>query len=185
MSVSISRSAPRVARVTRRITFPGLLITAGVIVFLTFWTWALLFASKEAINKIEDLDWTQRAEEICAESSERREALADFRRIDPQDLDMLIERGDLIDRSTDILESMLTAVMSQPLTSEKGTAIVPQWADEYRTYIANRRVYAEAVRNGSNDLFREAEAGGIPISQRLTVFANDNQMSSCAPPRDL
>jgi hypothetical protein len=150
-----------------------------------FWVWALFFASKEAINKIEDGAWTARAESICAEASERREALADFRRIDPSDAAMLAERGDLIDRTTDILEVMLNEVMSAPLTGDKAQAIVPLWAEEYRTYIGNRRVYAAEVRNGSNDVFREAEAGGIPISQRLTVFANDNQMTSCAPPRDL
>jgi hypothetical protein len=150
-----------------------------------FWVWALFFASKEAINKIEDVAWTARAESICAEASERREALADFRRIDPNDAAMLAERGDLIDRTTDILEVMLNQVMSAPLTGDKAQAIVPLWAEEYRTYIGNRRVYAAEVRNGSNDVFREAEAGGIPISQRLTVFANDNKMTSCAPPRDL
>jgi len=171
--------------VTRRITISGLLIASALVIFVIFWTWALFFASKDAINKIEDSEWIERAEAICAEASERREALADFRRIDPNDRAMLTERGDLIDRSTDILEAMLNDVMAGTLTSEKALAIVPQWADEYRTYIGNRRDYASEVRNGSNDVFREAEAGGVPISQRLTVFANDNQMRSCAPPRDL
>jgi hypothetical protein len=171
--------------VTRRITLPGLLIAGALVIFVIFWTWALFFASKDAINKIEDSEWIERAEAICAEANERREALADFRRIDPNDQAMLAERGDLIDRSTDIVEVMLNDVMSGTLTSEKARAIVPQWAEEYRIYIGNRRDYATEVREGSNDLFREAEAGGIPISERLTVFANDNQMLSCAPPRDL
>jgi hypothetical protein len=171
--------------VSRRITIPGLLIAVALVVFTVFWTWALFFASKEAINKINDPAWTARAEGICAEATERREAMADFRRIDPTDAAMLAERGDLIDRTTDILEEMLNQVMSAPLADGKAQGIVPQWADEYRIYIANRRVYAAEVREGSNDVFREAEAGGIPISQRLTVFANDNAMNSCAPPRDL
>ncbi len=170
---------------SRRITVPGLLIAVAVIVFIVFWVWALFFASKEAINKIEDVAWTARAENICAEATTRREALADFRRIDPTDAAMLAERGDLIDRTTDILEEMLNQVMSAPLNGDKAKAIVPQWSEEYRVYIANRRVHAAEVRQGSNSVFREAEAGGIPISQRLTVFANDNKMNSCAPPRDL
>jgi hypothetical protein len=171
--------------VTRRFTIPGLLLSLIVAVFAVFWVWALFFASKEAINKIDDPAWTTRAEEICAEANQRREALADFRRIDPTDRAMLAERGDLIDSTTDILEEMLNQVMAGALTSPKGIGIVPQWNEEYRTYISNRRNYATEVRSGSNDVFREAEAGGIPISQRLTVFANDNGMSSCAPPRDL
>jgi hypothetical protein len=171
--------------VQRRITLPGLLIAGALVIFVVFWTWALFFASKDAINKIEDSAWTERAQSICVEASERREALADFRRIDPNDREMLIERGNLIDRTTDIVETMLDEVMAGELSNEKARALVPLWAEEYRTYIGNRRVYANEVRNGSNDLFREAEVGGIPISERLTVFANDNQMGACAPPRDL
>jgi hypothetical protein len=80
---------------------------------------------------------------------------------------------------------MLDQVLAGTLTSEKAQAIVPLWAGEYRLYIGNRRDYASEVRNGSNEVFREAETGGIPVSERLTVFANDNEMGSCAPPRDL
>lgn len=145
----------------------------------------MFFASKDAINEVDEPEWKERAESICAEASERRESLADFRRIDPNDRVMLAERGDLIDRSTDIVETMLNEVLAGALTSEKALAIVPLWAEEYRLYIGNRRVYAAEVRNGSNEVFREAETGGIPVSERLTVFANDNEIGSCAPPRDL
>ncbi len=170
---------------SRRITTPGLLIAVALVIFVIFWTWALFFASKDAINRVEESVWIERAEAICAEANGRREALADFRRIDPNDQAMLAERGDIIDRSTDILETMLDQVLGGTLTSEKAQAIVPLWAEEYRLYIGNRRDYASEVRNGSNDVFREAETGGIPVSERLTVFANDNEMGSCAPPRDL
>lgn len=162
-----------------------MLITSAVLVLTVFWVWALFFASKEAINKIEDQAWTQEAEQICQEATERREALADFRRIDPNNADLLRERGDLIDQATDVLEEMLDAVMARPLTGEKGLAIVPMWEAEYRAFIANRRDFANEVRNGSNAVFRENEAEGTPISNRLRVFAADNQMPSCGAPRDL
>ena len=37
-------------------------IVAG---FAAFWTWALFFASKEAVNRIDDRGWAERAEAIC------------------------------------------------------------------------------------------------------------------------
>lgn len=169
----------------RRITLSGLLIAGALLIFTVFWVWALFFASKEAVNKIEDQAWSLEAEQICQEATVRREALADFRRIDPNDAELLRERGDLIDQATDVLEGMLNAVMARPLTGEKGLAIVPLWEAEYRAFIANRRDFADEVRGGSNAVFRENEAAGTPISNRLRVFAADNQMPSCGPPRDL
>jgi hypothetical protein len=187
MSADLGHSADpdSAARSPRRVTIGGLLILIAVAVFLVFWTWALFFASKEALNKIEDQAWTQRAEAICIAARAEREALADFRVIDPSDRELLRERGDLIDRSTDVLERMLDDVTAVAPTGPKGAAIVPDWEFEYRQYLQNRRVYAQEVRGGSNDIFRETEAGGVPVSERLSTFAGDNEMSSCSPPRDL
>ena len=71
-------------------------------------------------------------------------------------------------------------------SDEKGRAIVPQWEDEYRSYIAGRRTYADDLRaTGENLAFYEPGADGIPVSERLETFAADNEMAECAPPRDL
>lgn len=169
----------------RRLGIGGVLVVIASITFVVFWTWALFFASKEAINKIDDREWADRARQICESANADREALADFRRIDPADMALLRERGDLIDTSTDVVETMLDDVMAVAPTDDKGLDIVPEWESEYRTYIQNRRDYADLVRSGSNELFREAERGGIPISERLSTFAADNEMPDCSPPRDL
>ena len=42
----------------------------GVVSFVVFWTWALFFASKEAVNRIDDRAWAERAESICAAAEE-------------------------------------------------------------------------------------------------------------------
>ena len=41
------------------------------------------------------------------------------------------------------------------------------------------------LRGGENVPFREAAYEGVPISERIGTFAGDNEMESCAPPRDL
>lgn len=171
---------------TRRgIGIGAVLVAVAVITFVVFWTWALFFASKEAVNKIDDRAWADRARGICESANAERDELADFRRIDPDDLELLRERGDLIDASTDIVERMLDDVTAVAPTDAKGQAIVPDWEAEYRIYIDNRRDFADEVRAGSNALFREADRGGIPVSERLATFAGDNEMSACSPPRDL
>lgn len=158
--------------------------------FVAFWTWALFFASKEAVNKIDDRAWAARAEQICTEANEARLELSDYRSIvdaDEAEVAALIrERADIVDRATDILEQMLDDVVAVPPADEKGRAIVPQWEAEYRAYLAGRRAYADDLREtGENLPFYEPGADGIPVSERLETFAGDNEMPACAPPRDL
>lgn len=167
---------------------PWVRLLLGVVValFAAFWVWALFFASKEAVNRIDDRAWADRAERICADANDDRVELSDFREIVDDDADMIAERADIVDRATDIIDGMVDDVVAVAPSDEKGRAIVPQWADEYRQYIAARRDYtAELRRTGENEAFFEPAAGGIPISERLETFAGDNDMPSCAPPRDL
>jgi hypothetical protein len=165
-------------------------LAVGIVGFVAFWTWALFFASKEAVNKIDDRAWAARAEQFCAEANEARLELSDYRSIvDADDTEvaaLVRERADIVDRATDIVQRMLDDVVAVEPTDEKGRAIVPQWEAEYRSYIEARRTYADDLRtSGENLAFYEPGADGIPVSERLETFAGDNEMPSCAPPRDL
>lgn len=184
MTVEPDRRSP-VARWTARLLLAALM--AG---FAAFWTWALFFASKEAVNKIDDRAWAERAEQICAEANEARLGLSDYRSIvdvdDATKAALIHERADIVDRATDILTAMLDDVVAVEPLDEKGRAIVPQWESEYRSYIEGRRMYAADLREtGENLPFYEPGVQGIPISERLETFAGDNEMPACAPPRDL
>ena len=117
--------------------------------------------------------------------SDARLALADYRTLADADPSMIRQRADIVDASTDILEDMLTEVVAVEPNDEKGQEIVPLWADDYRTYLQDRRNFADRLREtGENLSFYETEVG-IPISERIETFAGDNEMPACAPPRDL
>ncbi len=156
-----------------------------VLGFAAFWTWALFFASKEAVNKFGDRAWAGRAQAICEQADVRREALADFRPVDEDDLAMIAERGDLVDEAIDVVEQMLDDVVAVLPTDPKGADLVPQWEADYRTYIEDRRRFARVLRTGDNVAFTETALDGIPLSDKLEVFATDNEMPACSPPRDL
>ncbi|MET0579116.1 MAG: hypothetical protein ABW122_10690, partial [Ilumatobacteraceae bacterium] len=87
-----------------RSTFWRVVLTFVVLGFAAFWIYALFFASKESINRIGDDAWAERAQGICEVADVEREALADFRVVDEDDPAMVAERGDLVDRATDIVE---------------------------------------------------------------------------------
>ncbi len=162
------------------------LLTIVIAAFAAFWTWALFFASKEAVNRIDDRAWAERAEAICVSATEERLALANLTRIDQPTPELIRQRAALVEESTDILERMLDDVVAVEPTDEKGQAIVPLWEDEYRDYLGDRRRYAEQLRaSGDNLPFYETAVDGLPISERIATFAGDNEMSSCAPPIDL
>jgi hypothetical protein len=166
-------------------TFWRSVILVSVAGLATFWAWALFFASKEAVNKIDDRAWAERAERICATAQAQRDRLTDERRLDPDDPAMLAERAGIVDEATAIVETMLDDVVAVPPDDGKGQAIVPQWEADYRTYLENRREFTALLRSGENQPFRETAVDGIPISEKLEQFASDNEMPSCAPPRDL
>ena len=160
-------------------------LLAVVGLFAAFWIWALFFASKEAVNKIGDRAWAARAQDICAAAKAQRLELTDLRRVEEDDLAMLAERADIVDRATDIVERMLDDVTAAQPSDPKGRAIVPQWAADYRMYIEDRRQFADDLRAGKSGAFAETAVDGIPISDKLAVFAGDNRMPDCGPPIDL
>ncbi len=156
------------------------------ILFAAFWTWALFFASKEAVNKIDDRAWAARAQQICLQATEDRIDLADLRPIGDGGAELIRERADIVDRATDILEQMIDDVVAATPADEKGRAIVPQWEADYRTYLQNRRDFANRLRDtGENQAFYESKTDAIPISERIATFAGDNEMAACSPPFDL
>ena len=159
------------------------LVIAG---FATFWIWALFFASKEAVNRIEDRAWAARGEQICLQAGEQRLELTDLRSIIDADADLIRERAEIVDRATDILERMVDDLVAVEPNDVKGQGIVPLWEADYRIYLQDRRNYAEQLRRtGVNRAFYETEVGSIPISERISTFAGDNEMPACAPPYDL
>ena len=152
------------------------LFPIGAVLFIAFWTWALFFASKESVNRIEDRAWAERAETICAPVKaelKRLETLAD------PDIQV---RADLVDQSTDLLSEMLDDIMVTPPSDEKGQAIVPDWITDYRTLLQDRYNYAERLRAGNNVPFTETPVRNVPITERIDKFTIDNQMLSCSPP---
>lgn len=149
------------------------------------WVYAFGFASKESVNRIGDETWQQYAEKRCAAAERERIELADMRRLSDVGPDALSLRADIVDKATDTIEQALDDIAVQSVADEKGQAIVPLWIADYRTYIEDRREYAEALRAGNNDPFAETKVDGIPISEKVSTFAADNLMKSCAAPIDL
>jgi hypothetical protein len=162
-------------------------IGLGVICALlaAMWVYAFVFASKESVNLIGDKRWQDFAEARCMEARLERSELVDMRKIQDAGDDALAQRANIVDQATDTLESAINDIAQQPISDAKGKAIVPLWIADYRTYIQDRRDYADILRAGSNDPFAETMIEGLPLSEKVSTFAVANRMPACQAPVDL
>ncbi len=161
----------------RRSRIRKVLLITAIVGLIAFWIWALFFASKEAVNKIDDRAWAERAETICARYD------LQIRALEAESSTDLQVRAALVVESTDLLSDMLDEVVAVTPSDEKGQAIVPAWEGDYRTLLADRYRYAEQLASGEDGPFTETAVQGVPITERIETFAGDNEMPSCAPPR--
>lgn len=162
------------------------LLTVVVLSIVAFWIWALFFPpTKQSVAKVSDEAWASRAEDICREANVARDQLADLRRVDESGANALVERADLIDQATDIVEVMLDDVMAQPLSLDEDRQIAEKWQGMYATLIADRRIYTDDLRQGKNGAFPESAYDGMPISDFINDFTVANRMKSCSAPLDL
>lgn len=158
-------------------------LTLVVVAMLSMWIYAFFFSPRESVNKIGDQTWSARAESVCLRAKEALIELADYRLISSEA--DLAERAALVREATGILQAMVEDIGRVKPTDEKGLAIVPLWLDDYATYLGDRNDYAALLEQGTNTPFAETQVDGIPLSEKIATFANDNRMPACSPPRDL
>jgi hypothetical protein len=168
----------------RRRLVVGVLAVA-IVLILAMWVYAFGFADKRSLYRVSDRAWAVNAESRCKAAVKELDGLADFRRIDQVGADALQQKAAIVDKANDIVTRMVDDLsVDAPARSEDGSD-AQKWIADYRTYLANRRVFADQLRRGQNKPFAEAEIDGSPITNFLTDFAIGNDMTSCAPPTDL
>jgi hypothetical protein len=162
-----------------------LILLAVSLGIAAFWVWALFFPPKQAVARLDDVAWTERADGICREANLARNELTDTRRIEDVGEGALTERADLIDRATDIVSAMIDEVMAIAPTGPDDRALTEKWAGYYRTLLDDRRAYTEVLRGGDNPPFPETTIDGSPISEYINDFTVANRMKACSSPADL
>ena len=161
------------------------LLTVVIASIIAMWIYGLFFASKQAVNKFDDRLWAEKAQARCLIAEQQRVELADYRIVDDLGADAISDRAMIVDKATDTIESFVNEFRASLPTDAKGIAIVGLWLDDYEIYIADRRSFADDLRNGINLQFSETAIKGLPISEKIATFAADNEMSYCKPPLDL
>ena len=131
--------------------------------------------------------WHDKAREICDEANTRRIALKDTAGglIEHPTPEQMIQRADIVDQATDIVQQMLTDVVAIPVTGDDDVQRMETFQKYYDVVIADRRAYTAALRTGELQPYRESAVAGGPVTNVVTDFTSANGIERCAPPGEL
>lgn len=158
-----------------------------ILLIVAMWVYAFGFAEKQGVYVIDDESWTERAQGICETYEQQRIALADTSEgyIENPTEEQMLERADVVDQATDILEAELAEVFAVLPKSDRDQEIALEYKGYYEVLISDRRAYTERLRRFELTPYLETKIDGGPVTNILLDFTTANRMKRCAPPGEL
>ena len=171
-------------------TWVKLLLIALCALMATMWIYYFFFASDEGVYQLQDESWRVAAQPICAAASAEREALIDTSGgyITNPTNEQMVQRADIVDRATDILEQMIADIAAIPVDNDDDVTRLEFFEENYRLVIADRRRYTASLRAFDLVPYTETVVGGGPVSNVVLDFTagvKGNNVPECSPPGEL
>lgn len=157
---------------------------------VAMWAYYFFAASDQGIYQLTDTSWRVQAAPICAAAGEERIALTDTSAgfIEEPTPEQMVQRAELVEASTAILERMLDDIVAIPVNNERDRELLAVFDKHYRMVLADRLRYAARLRAGDDSPFNETVVAGGPVSNVVTDFTagvKGNNVPECTPPREL
>jgi len=156
----------------------------------SMWVYYFVFATNEGVYQVQDKSWRVAAQQVCVAASLEREALADTSGgylANPTNEQML-QRADIVDNATDILDQMVTDLAAIPVDNDKDATRVAFFVENYRIVLSDRRRYTAGLRSFELEPYNETAVGGGPVSNVVLDFTagvKGNAVPECSPPGEL
>lgn len=156
----------------------------------SMWVYYFVFATNEGVYQVQDKSWRLAAAEVCIAASAEREALADTSGgyiANPTDEQML-QRADIVDNATAILDQMVTDLAAIPVNNDKDATRIAFFVENYRIVLSDRRRYTAGLRALKLEPYNETAVGGGPVSNVVLDFTagiKGNDIPECSPPGEL
>ncbi len=157
----------------------GTLAAVGI---LSLWLYAFfIYDPGLKIDELADRSFPLAAEQVCAATRERIDALPPaFRADTPAD------RADVVDQANRELRSMVAELRNiVPADAGRITTGVNEWLDDWGQYIDDRQAYADGLRVDGDTRFTESVKANRQVSRAIDGFAKVNRMESCTAPGDV
>ena len=120
--------------------------------------------------------WRTSAEQICTNAERQRQSLVDIDQgyISNPTHEQMVQRADIVDTATDIIEGMLDQVAALPLASDDDRERVAVFTKYYRQIVADRRAYTARLRAFELEPYRETLVNGSPVTNTVIDFTTGN-----------
>lgn len=149
---------------------------AFLVVAIVFWIYAFfVYDPGRKVDELADRTFPRAAEQVCAAT------MAQLDRLPPAtEARTPEERAEVIDRSDEMLRDMADRLEALvPQGKGRITSGIQEWVDDWRTHIADRSRYADALREDPGARFLESTKGNRQVSRAIDGFAEVNRMESC------
>jgi len=177
---------------TRKKANLAIKIVLAVLCLATAAMWVYYFfgASDQGVYQLKDSTWRVRADVICTAAQKERRGLVNTTGgyIANPTKEQMAQRADIVDKATDILDRMLSDIVTLPVASDRDRLLLSSFDEKYKMIIADRRRYAASLRAGKLVPYTETLLGGGPITnvvEDFTAGVKGNDIPSCSPPNEL
>ena len=154
------------------------------------WVYYFVFASDIGVYQLQDTSWRAKASLICVAAQDQRGELVDTTGgyISNPTPEQFMQRADVVDQATDIIEQMLNDIVAIPVNNADDRLRLATFEENYRIVIADRRRYTATLRELKLQPYNETVVGGGPVSNVVLDFTagvKGNDVPECSPPGEL
>lgn len=158
----------------------------GVLVALVvalFWGWILTGGPKKANpDELTDRAWVDATIERCEVMLDGLDAIPSAAATANN-----VERAAFVREANEVVAVMVDTTAADPLATADEQEIVDKWIADWRIYLDDRALYADAVEEDPGAPFQitENEELGRGVDDTIRTFADVNDMPECRPPGDV
>ena len=167
-----------------------IVLIAVCVTLAGMWVYYFVFASDTGVYQLQDTSWREQASPICVAAQAERAELADTAGgyISNPTPEQMMQRADVVDKATDIIEQMLNDIVAIPVDNADDKLRLATFEENYRIVIADRRRYSATLRELKLQPYNETVVGGGPVSNVVLDFTagvKGNDVPECSPPGEL
>lgn len=155
-----------------------LVVAAIVLMWLYIFTGA---AADDPPDQLNDTEYALDAEPRCALAVEALDALPSA-----GEAETATDRAAVLDDANDVLEAMVDDLAALDVDNDRDRELVGLWIEDWRTYLEDRREYAQELRVDVDAELLVTAREGRQITLTIDRFASKvvNDMESCMTPLD-
>lgn len=159
-----------------------LAVIAALAMFL-FWLWIFTGGPRKANpDRLDDRAFVERAEARCDR------LLTDLEDVQAaSEADSATERAAALDRANVLVMAMVDDLEADAPLSGDDRKSLDGWFQDWNAYLDDRRTYADALRVDPDAQLRITENTELRdgVDKTIEIFADVNDMPSCATPGDV